>query len=269
MLDFLYADHERVASLVSQIEGVGALVGYGRHYEKDKTTGGKVKGATSIISGEKSGTASYNKQLRQEYDPLWINSQKLVEVVNSRSSEAARDLDYGSLVTVSGKLVCLDQSFMGSIFKSDAIIEQIAQGVEVDRSNRSSKSQKKQKIDIAKTIQDFLSTLPLGIVFILFSGQNAYWFNVKREYLSLQDLDIPLKFPVAIGGTWHVTGLVDAMPQDHANVLSEFQELGSKLVFPQAFSILVELAIPLVGMFGRPADSYGLSPVTIHREISF
>ena len=269
MLDFLYADHERVASIISQIEGVGALVGYERNYEKEKLSRGSVKAKLPLTSGEKSEGANYNKQLRQEYDPLWVNSKKLVELVSEKSNASISELGYGKLVSVSGKLVCLDQSFINDLLKSDAVIESIAQGVELDQSTRSSKAQKKEKNDLATTVRDFLQSLPLGIVFILFAEDNAFWFNVKRDYLALQALDIPLKFPLAIGGQWHVTGLVDAIPQDHANILPTIEGTGNKLVLPQMFAVLTQLIIPLVGLFGRPTDCYGLSPVVIHREISF
>jgi hypothetical protein len=108
----------------------------------------------------------------------------------------------------------------------------------------------------------------LGVVFTLFDGKNAFWFNVKREYLQLQALDIPLKFPVQIGGVWHVTGVVDALPQDHGEFGEKIGSDGNKLVFSQAFPIITQMVMPLVGLFGRPADAYGLSPVTIHREVS-
>lgn len=268
MLDFLYADHERVASLVSQIDGIGALVGYERNFEKGKAKGGKAGISFPVISGELSGEMNYNKQLRQEYDPLWMNSKRLVDTVSERSTADPLAYNYGSLVTLRGTLICLDQSFLNDLLKSDAVLDSISQGIESESPNRSAKVQKKERNDLAKTIRDFLQTLPLGIVFILFSGKNAFWFNVKREYLTLQALDIPLKFPVAVGGEWHVTGLIDALPQDHANVLTALEGMGQKLVFPQAFSILTQLVVPLVGLFGRPADAYGLSPVVIHREIS-
>ncbi len=269
MFDFLYADHERVASLISQIEGVGSLVGYERSYEKEKSATGKAKVSLLPLSVEGSGGTNLNKQLRQEYDPLWINSQRLVDVVAENSSGNDDELSYGKLLTVSGKLICLDQSFINDLLKGDALIQKIAESVESDSPEKSQKVQRKERNEMAKTIRDFLQSLPLGIVFILISEGRAFWFNVKKEFLALQALDIPLKFPVTIGGEWHVTGLIDAMPQDHGDIMSEFDTTGSKRVLPQAFEILVQLVVPLVGLFGRPSDSYGLSPVTIHRQISF
>ena len=97
MLDFLYADHERVASFVSQIEGVGNLVGYERNYEKERTDEGKLKASIPIVSGEKARSVSYNRNLRQEYDPLWINSKKLVEAVAENSNNSENNFDYGKL----------------------------------------------------------------------------------------------------------------------------------------------------------------------------
>ncbi len=269
MLDFLYSDHERVAALMSQIEGVGTLVGYERSYQKEKNSGKSAEINIPIMSGSLTSGSNLNKELRQQYDPLWTNSKRLVEIVDERCQDRPSGYDYGDLVTVSGNLLCMDQGFLNELLKSDPVINMIAGGLDSSNPQRSPKGQRQEKSEMARLIRDFLQSLPLGIVFILIAGDNAFWFNAKREYLQIQGLDIPLKFPLSIGGRWHVTGLIDALPQDHGSAASSLEELGDKIVFPQAFTLIAQLITPLVGLFGRPSDAYGLSPVTIHREIRF
>lgn len=80
-------------------------------------------------------------------------------------------------------------------------------------------------------------------------------------------LDIPLKFPLQIGGLWHVTGVIDALPQDYAEMADELHTYGDRRLVSEAVTIIAQMVIPVVGMFGRPADAYGLNPVTIHRDV--
>lgn len=269
MLDFLYADHERVASFLAQNSGVGALVGSEQQSTKARSSekGGGLD--FGLVSGAAKGGVNWSKDIRLNYDPLWMNSTKLVELVQNGNGESSSDnMSYEKLVTLSGQLLCMDQALFSYLLKSPSIVDKIAGGLKDEQSERSSKAKGKERRDIAEIIREFINSLPLGVVFTLFDGKNAFWFNVKREYLQLQALDIPLKFPVQVGGTWHVTGIIDALPQDYAEFASEIESYGEKLVFSQAFSMITQMVIPVVGLFGRPADAYGLSPVTIHREIS-
>ena len=270
MLDFLYADHERVASFLAQTSGIGALVGNEQQSSKVKSSEKSGGLAFGLASGSAKGASDWRKEIRLAYDPLWMNSTKLVDLVQDTNKDSiSGDFSYGELVTLSGQLLCMDQALFSNLLRSPSIVNQIAGGLKGEDSQRSSKVQAKERKDIAEIIREFINSLPLGVVFTLFDGKNAFWFNVKREYLQLQALDIPMKFPIQIGGTWHVTGIIDALPQDHAKFAQEMEQYGDKLVFSQAFSIITQMVVPVVGLFGRPADAYGLSPVIIHREVSF
>ena len=269
MLDFLYADHERVAAFLAQHSGVGALVGNEETASKAKTSekGGGIN--LGAAAGSAKGGTNWSKNVRLAYDPLWINSKRLVDLVSESAGEQSQEEhDYGKLTTISGQLICLDQALFNNLLRSPAIVDQIAGGINDQQSQRSPKGKAKERKELAEVMRDFINSLPLGVVFTVFDGKNAFWFNVKREYLQLQALDIPLKFPVQIGGTWHVTGIIDALPQDYGGFGEQLGSYGEKLVFSQAFSIITQMIIPVVGLFGRPADAYGLSPVTIHREIT-
>ncbi len=268
MFDFLYSDHERVAALISQIEGVGNPISYGRSSEKQKNDSTSVSGSVRIISGGKSVSTNWNKELRQEYDPLWSNSKRLVDLVGQdQPTDSLVEYEYGKILTVSGKLLCMDQGLFNNILKSPAIVNQITSGMDDPESSRSSKVKNKNKNELGEIIREFIQSLPLGVVFILFTARDAFWFNVKREYLQLQSLDIPLKFPVQIGGVWHVTGIVDSLPQDYADIADHISGFDEKRVVPGGFETIAQLITPLIGLFGRPADAYGLNPLTIHREI--
>lgn len=269
MLDFLYSDHERVASFLAQNSGLGALVSNEQTSSKNKTSGKEGSVSLGAIGGSAKGETNWSKDVRHAYDPLWMNSTKLVQLVTDNAdTSSSPSLDYGRLLTISGKLMCMDQALFSHLLRSPSIVDQIAGGLKEDEgSQRSSKVKQKGRRDLADIIREFVMSLPLGVVFILFDSNNAFWFNVKREYLQLQSLDIPLKFPMQIGGEWHVTGVIDALPQDYAEMATDLEGYGDRRLVSEAVMIIAQMALPMVGLFGRPADAYGLSPVTIHRKI--
>ncbi len=270
IFDFLYSDHTRVASILSQLDGAGDLRSMQRVSSKTKGKETKVSASIKITSGHKTTDTEYNKELRQEYDPLWINSKTLINKISNRNEDKQFiDYSYGDLKIISGKLMCMDQSIFNALLRSPSIINQLAQGMETeDNANRSSKAKNQNKKDLAAIVRDFIQTLPLGVVFTLITKTDAFWFNIKREYLQLQDLDIPLKFPLEIGGTWHVAGIIDALPSDYYTLENEMKSFGEKRIFSTGIEPITGIITPIVGLFGRPADAYGLNPVSIFREIN-
>lgn len=270
IFDFLYSDHERVASLLSQIEGMGDLKS--THQVSAKSTSSEKKGSVGVplLKGELTNDTGYNKELRQEYDPLWINSKILInKIEKSQRAKSDNNYSYGDLRVISGKLICMDQSIFNALLSSPSIVGQLSQGMTSDEnSNRSSKVKHQEKKDLAAIVREFLQALPLGVVFTLLAENEVFWFNVKREFLQLQTLDIPLKFPFQIGGTWHVAGIIDALPGDYAPDEKDYSIYGDKLILSQGFTIITEMIVPLLQLFGRPAGVHGLNPVSIFRQVS-
>lgn len=112
-----------------------------------------------------------------------------------------------------------------------------------------------------------MRTLPLGIGFVLVTNECHFWFSVKREYLSLLDLDIPLKFPIHVSGIWNVLGVVDAVPLDHVEGLRHILERQIEGLFPTFVLNMMQLIGVTAALFGRPIQAYGLSPVVVYRDI--
>ena len=102
MYDFLYSDHERVASFLAQQSGVGALVGNEETATKSKLNAKKAGLHVGAISGSADSGLNWSKDIRLAYDPLWMNSAKLVELVSREGSEIkSGKYDYGQLITIS------------------------------------------------------------------------------------------------------------------------------------------------------------------------
>jgi hypothetical protein len=274
LIDFLYADHERVASFLSQLgETDGVLKEVSSGATRSKTEGSKGVGSGGIFgfsaSAEGSHSQSAQREARLVYDPLWANSLKLIDAIATASSNALSDTpEVGQLRQISGSLRVFDISYLPALVMNPAMTEFIRLGQEdEDEDDRTFQNDANGRQE-AEVTQAYLGALPFGIQFLLNDHANHFWFNLKRQYLSLYDLDIPLKFPQKIPGVWKAIGIVDAAPNDDS--MDDIEELPDRVRahIPPFMQKLSQLPENTNEMFGRQDCTYGLSPLMIYRELN-
>lgn len=267
LLDFLYADHERVASFLAQIQGEGSLKETNQAataQKKSKQEGGLKLG---LLDGKLGAERDWSKEVRHTFDPLWANSRKLIDHFEGKMAEDT-PVALGQLRILSGTLIAYDFSSIRSLMNADAMDDFIASGISDDNNydKRSAKAKADKKKE-AGVIREFMKGLPLGIGFVLVTDSQHFWFSVKREYLSLYDLDVPLKFPAHISGKWSVLGVIDALPYDHVEGLQPIIDRNIDGLFPAMVLHMMQLTGATAAMFGRPFPAHGLSPLVVYREV--
>lgn len=271
LLDFLYADHERVASFLAQLYGAGTPSGTERTAGKHKRESHEGKLKLGMGEGGLGVERDLSQEVRSTYDPLWTNSQKLIDHVQESASKSKRsDFDIGKLTILSGSLLAYDLSSLTNIMNADSMDEFIAGGIRDPEGmdNRSGKVRAAEKKKEAAVIRAFIKGLPLGIGFVLVTDTAHFWFSVKREYLSLYDLDVPLKFPAHISGIWNVLGVIDALPHDHVEGLAPVLTRNIDGLIPAMVVHMMQLTGATAALFGRPFQAYGLSPLVVFRRVS-
>lgn len=145
----------------------------------------------------------------------------------------------------------------------------IARGINDDEINRSKKPRNiVEKKKEAAIIREFLKALPLGIGFVLVTDDAHFSFSVKRDYLTLYDLDIPLKFPTHISGVWNILAVIDAMPNDHVEGLQRVISRQIDGLIPSMVLNMMQLTGATAALFGRPLPAYGLSPLSVYRQVN-
>jgi hypothetical protein len=271
LFDFLYSDHVRVASFLAQLTGSGALKESERSGTKSKTT--RRTGGLSLgpIKGGLEGQRDWHQEAREIYDPLWSNSRLLIDEIKERDDGVRVGPPLiGQLRIFSGSLLCFDYSLVTGVLSAEAVEDLIAAGVENDDSQHKKHTAqfRQEKKRLASVIRGFLQSMPLGIGFVLVTPECHFWFNVKREYLTLQDLDIPLKFPVHISGNWEVLGIVDALPNDHVEGIQHVIDRSIDGLLPPMAVHFFQLIGTITGQFGRPVQAWGLNPLSVFRDIS-
>lgn len=268
LLDFLYADHERVASFLAQIEGRGSLKESATAGTQQSKEGKKAGLKLGIAEGNLGSEREWGKEVRLTYDPLWANSRKLIDYFEKEQDLS--EFTLGQLRVITGNLIAYDFSAISSMMNAESMVDFIARGVsgnDDDHSRKKPQSLAEKKKE-AVVIRELMRGLPLGIGFILVSETSHFWFSVKREYLSLYDLDIPFKFPTHVSGIWSVLGVIDALPSDHVEGLQRVIQKNIDGLMPSMALNMMQITGAIVGMFGRPLPAYGLSPLVVYREVN-
>jgi hypothetical protein len=271
IVDFLYADHERVASFLSQIgDSSGYLKEVSSENSQSQAEANKASFGAKLFginAGFETGeTANVTQDARMVYDPLWTNSLKLIATVEARASQFdEKTPEVGQLRQLSGGIRVFDIGYLPSVVKAPAMTGYISKGQpsEDDPSSENIGDENNG----AEIIQYYIGSLPFGIQFLFDDGNYHYWFSLKRQYLSLYDLDIPLKFPQKIPGNWKAIGIIDAAPNDDS--MDDIDELPDSIrqhipPFMRELSMLPENTND---RFGRQDCTFGLSPLMIYREL--
>lgn len=264
ILDFLYADHEKVASILSQIDDHAApkITAVRGQRGRDNKAGAGLK--LPGMSADASATRNLQYEVRQEHDPLWINSRRLVErVLDSPVPERPK---IGQIRVLEGHLVAFDQSVLSNVMSASSMSDFIAAGmIDSEAGKRSQKvlNEKKKEAEVVKT---YIASLPLSISFILLTSEGGFWFNINKTYLYLHELDVPMKFPIVISGVWKALGIVDALPHDQF-ALEHLDGVCAGEHIPAIMSNLGQLIGATSVGFGRRLDSFGLKPLAVFRNV--
>lgn len=274
LYDFLYSDHERVASFLSQLHEDGTLKESEKEASKGKASTKKADVKLGIAGLEGQADREWSQSVREVYDPLWANSKRLIEKIKNRNLlRDTSDLHVGDLLVVEGRLIALDLAFMPHLLGADPMIEFFARGMSdgengAEKKNKRSFSRTSEKAKEAEVMQSYLKSLPMGLQFVLLDDVGrGFYFNIKREFLSSHEMDLPLKFPIVVSGRWSVAGIIDALPNDQTGGLSEFVQ-DAALHWPEMAKHLVQLIAMTGMMFGRAVSSHGLSPLCVFRQIN-
>ncbi len=262
--DYLYADHEKVAAILSQLEDDGAPRETTIRGQRSKDSRSGIAGRFAGFGGDASSNRGLQYEVRQVHDPLWINSRRLIDAVGDTKGSIPYEI--GQIRTISGELMAFDQSVFPKLMSAGSMRDIMAKSID-DSSDKKKKTPHEKKNE-AEVIQTYISTLGLGIQFVLFGCDAGFWFNINRDFLYLNETDIPLKHPILVSGKWNVLGIIDALPNDHFAIEHLDDAAGGGDHVPSMISHLGQLIATTSIMFGRRSASYGIKPLAIYREIS-
>lgn len=292
VFDFLYNDSRRVASYLSQFEG-GHLTGLTRSNETGRSTNeesgrnfnlgmSRALGGSSR-SGESEGVSAKEGIVRT-FDPYWSNARTFLDYLSDRDliERNITSASMGQFVLVRGGLAMLDLPSLQQLWTMPQFKQLFAEGMMGDsgepQQNRQQKRAqgKPQPHDPFKSLptvmqlaMELLPSFPHSIVASVIGEYWSTWSTLQAENIIGSAADLVLKHGSKIAGEWSMLGVLDALPDeggDNLDALDRFA-LG---VSDQHIVATVSLGLtPTIRMVaGRPAQSYGVTPLLIFREIA-
>jgi hypothetical protein len=275
VLDFLYHDARRVGSLLAQLNEAGLLTSVRKNEGKSATNkaaiDGQIEGSIPLISRAKGGTSlsrdsSRTGQLERTFDPLWQNARRFVEYAETASVEIT-DSNIGQIVAVTGQITIVDFDFLKNFVANKAIMESLLSGDDQSanrQERRASRNNPKSKAN-DPPIAELFGLFPYKVQMTV-EGTVQTWSTIVEEFLVTEASDLVLKYGGALGGTWTVIGILDAMPSYFDGSLVGDVDFSDGV---EAFGMkLTKAMAPMARvLLGRPFDAYGVTPLVVFREI--
>jgi len=283
VFDFLYSDDTRISTLLSQFNEFGHLtnITHEKNAQKGKNDTGTFEGGGNAVFAkaqmryEGASNSSYAESSQRSYNPRWTNTLTFLDEVDSRGIlkhdlKAAR---LGDLVLVSGPIAIRDMNTLEKLwgmptFKDFARIganeQNTANRIDRRKMSRGNNTQKKSRepsnFDL---FFDLVRILPHSTQITIGEKEKA-WGILKVDSLISSPSDFVLKYGGKIPGQWSIIGILDAEPEGailegSLTETSNLQDVSSNLM-----GILEPIVRQLLG---RPADSFGITPLIILREI--
>lgn len=288
--EFLYHDHRRVGSFLSQFDP-GHLSTLTRTHEAHKHTSERfgrafALGAPKVLgagndSSEEEG-AGTKDTLQSAYDPYWANALALLNYLDARGliRRDTASAKLGDVVLFSGPLSIVDLGMIKSMWALPAMQDLIRSNNEAEagqqtRQERRAAGEKRQPADDldpnTRLLLEILPTLPHVVTATIGSARHQSWATLEEQFLVGSGSSLVLKHGSSIPGKWHMLGILDAVP-DVGSLDGIAEGLGAVNAPPSLPSSLVGMLsgmlAPIVRfLLGRPVEAYGATPLLIFREV--
>lgn len=275
LFDFLYIDRIRVSSLTAQLSNAGVVTSIKQTTSDSDKSNKSVEFSVKILKGKVGVDDSIAHSQEKTFDASWslpINFlDKLDEAGMIKTGLNGENL--GSVVHSVGKMRIFDVS---TIQKIMPLFGDIAQS-QVNTVNLPPKAKAKLKgkldpdeVEISPgltfgVVKKLINIVPdiLQVDFIDEDG-DLMWMSIDKENLTINPDDLALKYGGTIPGTWHVIGLIDALPDYVQGIGNDdtptFPEHDLKSGLQSFLDMVKEQA-------GRSSNSYGMTPLLIFRTV--
>lgn len=288
VFDFLYHDHRRIASFLSQFDANGLLTeltqseGVTKGSKRSKKVG--VGGDVALLGGgrlefEIGPGESGSESLERVYDPYWANARQLLDVLQERNM-IMRSLDeasVGQIVLATGYLSIQDLGMMKEAWKAPTIKSKIMAGKSGGkRKGNMTAAQReaaKEEEDNAKLFLDLIQLMPHSVHARMLTSQrepaSLVWCVLNQENLVTSASDVALTYGYMMSGEWSILGILNARPEYLAPDLSgQFKENDLGLT-ESIVGQVSKLLAPVVRVsLGRPSAAFGITPLLIFREVA-
>ena len=288
VFDFLYHDHRRIASFLSQFDANGLLTGLTQ--SEGVTKGSKrskrvgIGGELALLGGgnvefEMGPGESGSETLERVYDPYWTNARQFLDVLQERSmvERNLRNASIGQIVLATGYLSIQDLGMMKEAWNAPAIKSTIMAGAgggkRKGNMTAAQKAAAKEEENNTKLFLELIQLMPHSVHARMLtrddSAANLVWCVLNQENLVTSASDVALTYGYMMSGEWSILGILNAQPEYLTpDLKGEFDENDLGLT-ESIVGQVSKLLAPVVRVsLGRPSAAFGITPLLIFREVS-
>lgn len=276
--DFLYVDQQRLAQFESQFSRYGNLTSLTRSVSELSSSGRVLNIHVAKVDTTTSGQTSQTRA----FDPQWLAPLSFLDEAEGRGM-IVRDLAaarIGQLALVSGVLTLFDLSLIQKLwnigsFKA-AILRAVAEAAPGDaapdeqRRHRPPRGPERRSgaPSPEDAAFDMLKHLPHAVLATIAQGQDTIWTTLKDGCLAVSAADLLLKHGARISGRWNMIGILDAMPDEEADMAATEAEILAPFSLGALGAMVSGLAPAVRAVLGRPGHAFGMTPLLIFREVA-
>src|SRR5690606_28048032 len=159
-----------------------------------------------------------------------------------------------------GSMNLIDLGIMQNLWEPIAALEALNRASSTKTAAKQRAADKDRQS--AKLLASILQNLPHSIQLRLFNADEQAWASLRREYLTVNAEDFPLKHGPSIQGKWHCLAILDGEPY------SEDEGINIPDGASELESAMWEMSLQLRVMLGRGMQDYGLTPIALFRSMS-
>ena len=279
VFDFLYVDHDRIGLYISQFNDFGSLTSLVRTSEASGKKDFKGKVPTMLEMGSESSSRTSSTK---SFDPRWTECLAFMDELQARDmiKRSVTGIGIGQFVLCGGDLAIVDIGAMQRFLKHPSVRALASKGADVtpNHSEIPSKAQRKQqgRLGQAKPTAaeeqmsagfEIVGEVSHAVHARLRVGNDHLWCTLKTDCMIMSPADVMLKYGVLVEGTWHVLGILDAVPGAPEYQLPTLLKIFSGDAANTMMAGSVELFTRLRFVLGRPTSCHGVTPLAIFRKI--
>ena len=265
LVDFLYVDRPRVASLSAQLFASGHLTATKTTSSKSEESGGKFgAGIPGVVKGDATLSDKTQETVERQFDATWAGPLNVLRELNARGYliDGVDSAAFGQLIIARGKIHVLDLRMVQKLWKP--ILSQ--EGAKaIAAAPKAEKAAATRAAAESKAMVEIVEQLPHMLQFRVRNEDYACWATLDPDQMTINPNDLAFKHGAYIPGEWLVLAVLDAKPSDP--FLDTLDAMGVGGAEGTLIGGMQQMLKGLREMFGRGADEYGITPLAIYRVV--
>lgn len=262
LIDFLYVDRPRLATLSAQLFTDGHLLSSKTQSIQAAESAYKIGGSVKILSGDTSSVDKVQESIERQFDATWAAPLNVLRELNALGylDATVDQAALGQVVIASGQIQILDLRMVQKLWKPILQIEAKKAANNANKTDRAAITKASQEnIEIAGIVEQLPHMLQLRV----YADSDTCWGTMEPEGLTINPADLAFKHGAYMPGDWKILALLDARPSTAEYDLVQAVIRGSNAVELG----LLQMYNGLRQMLGRGEEEYGITPLAIYRLI--